>query len=83
MARFQDQLLYTPIQYLAYVKLVFRRTGDLVYPPKLIELLTGFSEHAQDFSFEAELINSAGKTIGAVKDLTRRRRNTYSPGRAL
>ena len=36
----QDQLLDSPIQDFAYVKLVFRWTSNLVNPSKLLKLLT-------------------------------------------
>src|SRR5438552_11632308 len=82
MAGSQNELLHPPIQDFAHVELVFRRTRYLMNPSKLLELLAGFAEHAEDFSIQAELIDPSGKRIGAVQILMRRRRDTNRPGRA-
>src|SRR5439155_16832220 len=79
LAGSQNKLLHPPIQDFADVELVFRRTRDLMNPPKLFELLAGFAKQAQDFSIQAELVDPAGKSVGAVQVLMRRRRNTNRP----
>src|SRR5579872_1445741 len=48
--RFENELLYAPVQQLAHIKFIFGRTCNLVNPPELLELFTGFPQHSQNFT---------------------------------
>src|SRR5712691_12755020 len=45
--RMQNQLLYPPVEQLRDVEHVLRRTGDLVDPAELPQLLAGFAQHPE------------------------------------
>src|SRR5581483_132850 len=78
----QDELLHAPVQHLGDVELVFRGAGHFVYPAELLELLAGFPEYAEDLAVERQLIDAAGKRVGAVKHLPLTRRDADRPRRA-
>src|SRR5260370_37438349 len=43
---FANQFLYPPVQQLAHIEFIFRRTCNFVTPPKLLELFAAFSQHS-------------------------------------
>src|SRR6266851_5605217 len=49
-------------------------------PAKLFQLLARFPEHAENLALERELVNPARKTIRAIQNLVRRRRDANRPG---
>src|SRR5437660_6100355 len=55
----QDQLLHPPIQDFSREDLVLGWTSELMDPAELLELLSGFAQHAEHFALEAELVDTA------------------------
>jgi hypothetical protein len=51
--RLQNQFLYSPVEQLGNIKLVFRRTGNFVDPSELFELLAGLSQIAEHLAIKA------------------------------
>src|SRR5262249_10809561 len=65
----EDQLLNAPVKDFGDIQHILGWAGDFVNPAELLELLAGFTEHAQHLTVEAELIDTAGMRIGAVEHL--------------
>src|SRR5438876_386994 len=80
--RFENQLLYAPIQQFGDVEFGLRRARDFVDPTELLEVFAGFSEHAQDLAVQAELVDTAWVSIRAEQHLIWPRRDANRPGRA-
>src|SRR5579871_3598410 len=78
--RLEDQLLDAPVQKLGDIERVLRWARHRVYPAELLQLLAGLAEHAEQFAFEAELVDATGPGIRTVKHLMRRRRDADRPG---
>src|SRR5260370_40080490 len=64
--RVQDQFLHAPIQQFADVQLVFRRAGDFVNPPELLELLAGLAQHAHNFSVQREFVDAPRISVRSI-----------------
>ena len=67
----QNELLHAPVQKLCHVQHVLGRARDFVDPAELLQLLSGFAQHPEDFAVEAQLVDPAGIRIRAVQDLLR------------
>src|ERR1700730_146293 len=78
----QYEFLNSPIQELRDIKNILGRARNLVNPSKLLELLAGFAEHAEDFSVEGELIDAPWVRVRGVQRLTRTGRDANRPRRA-
>src|ERR1700687_5880724 len=81
MAWFEDQLLHPPVQQFGNIKFVLRGAGHLVNPAKLLGLLTGFAEYAENLPLKAKFVDAPRESIGSVQHLVRPRRDADSPRR--
>ena len=50
---FENQFLYPPVQQLAHIEFIVRRTCNFVDPAELLELFAGFAQHSQNSTIEA------------------------------
>jgi hypothetical protein len=64
--RAENELLHAPVQQFADVDFVFRWACDFVDPSELFELSAGLTKHAQDLAIQADLVDSAGESVGCV-----------------
>src|ERR1700757_3174073 len=78
----EEEFLDAPVKKFGDVEFVFRRAGDFVNPAELFWLFAGLAEDAEDFSVKGQLVDAAGKCVGAKQNLVRPRGNTDRPGRA-
>src|SRR5205085_2828731 len=62
----EKELLHPPVQELADIQHVFRRTGDLVNPSELLQLLPRLAEHAEHLALAVENRSTAVAAIGDV-----------------
>jgi hypothetical protein len=78
----QYELLHPPVQEFGDVEHVFRRAGHLVDPAELLQPLAGAAEDAQQFALQRQLVDAAGKRVGAVEDRLRSGRDADRPRRS-
>src|SRR2546421_7872200 len=84
LARIEDQLLHAPVQDFGDVDLVLVRTGDLVHPAELLELLAGLAEPAEHgaLAVERDLVDAARISIRDERHLVLSGRDADRPRRA-
>ncbi len=79
MCWFEDEFLDAPVQQFRDVEFVFGWAGDSVNPAELLQLLARLAKHAENFSIQAEFINAARESVGAIEDLVRARSDANDP----
>src|SRR5579871_45924 len=79
LSRVQQELLHPPVQQLGGVHLVFRGTGQLMNPAKLLELATSAAKPPQHLTVERHLIDASRKCIGDIENLMRGWRDADGP----
>src|SRR5438876_8869878 len=77
----QYQFLHPPVQELSDVEHVLGWTRDFVDPAELLQLFSGFAEHAEDLAFEAQFVDTSGISIGRIQHLIRSGGDADGPGR--
>src|SRR5262245_50176756 len=81
-SRAQRQFLHAPVEQFSDVKFIFRGARDFVNPSKLLGLMAGLAEIAEQLAIERQLVNAARERVGEIDVLRWTAGNADGPGRA-